>query len=209
MSDADDLVLGLFPLGIVVLPGEVVPLHIFEERYKKLIGERLEEGEFGVVLAGEESVRECGTTARVAQLIERLDDARMNVLVQGERRFRILEIHAPGDPATDYLKAKVELYGDAAPEASHETHAAVLREFVRMLTAMDVKDPREPVGEGPLSFRLAAAVDFGVELKQGLLESRSEEQRLGMLHTMITSLLPRIELHKEREAAIRGNGKGY
>ena len=66
--------LGLFPLGIVLLPGEVVPLHIFEERYKKLIGERLEEGEFGIVLAEDDTVRECGTAARVVELIEEMDD---------------------------------------------------------------------------------------------------------------------------------------
>lgn len=63
MSDADERLLGLFPLGIVLLPGEVVPLHIFEERYKRLIGERLEGGDLGIVLAEGDSVRECGTTA--------------------------------------------------------------------------------------------------------------------------------------------------
>lgn len=208
MSDADDLV-GLFPLGIVLLPGEVVPLHIFEERYKKLIGERLEDGEFGIVLAEEDSVRECGTLARVAQLIEELDDGRMNVLVQGGRRFRIIEIREPDDPEADYLQARVELYRDAEPEGSEILREAVLEVFGKMLALMDVGSPREPAGEGPLSFRIAAAVDFGTPLKQELLESLSEEQRLETLLTVMTSLLPRLELRKEREEAIRGNGKGY
>ena len=83
------------------------------------------------------------------------------------------------------------------------------RFYDRMLALMDVETPREPVGEGPLSFRVAAAVDFGAPLKQELLESRSEEQRLETLLTVMTSLLPRLELRKEREEAIRGNGKGY
>jgi hypothetical protein len=78
-----------------------------------------------------------------------------------------------------------------------------------MLALMDVESPREPTGEGPLSFRVAAAVDFGTPLKQELLESLSEEQRLETLLTLMTSLLPRLELRKEREEAIRGNGKGY
>jgi Lon protease-like protein len=208
VSDEDDL-LGLFPLGIVLLPGEVVPLHIFEERYKKLIGERLEDGEFGIVLAEEDSVRECGTLARVAQLIEELDDGRMNVLVQGGRRFRIIEIREPDDPEADYLQARVELYRDAEPEGSEILREAVLEVFGKMLALMDVGSPREPAGEGPLSFRIAAAVDFGTPLKQELLESLSEEQRLETLLTVMTSLLPRLELRKEREEAIRGNGKGY
>lgn len=209
MSDADDLLLGLFPLGIVLLPGEVVPLHIFEERYKTLIGERLEGGAFGIVLAGEDSVRECGTSARVAQLIEELDDGRMNVLVQGERRFRIVEIREPDDPERDYLRAEVEFYRDAEPEAAPALRDAVLEVFGKVLALMEVEGPQEPVGEGPLSFRVAAAVDFGAPLKQELLESLSEEQRLETLLTVMTSLLPRLELRKERQEAIRGNGKGY
>ena len=209
MDDADDRLLGLFPLGIVLLPGEVVPLHIFEERYKKLIGERLDEGEFGVVLAEEDSVRECGTSARVAQLIEELDDGRMNVLVQGVRRFRIIEVHDPDDHEADYLSAEVDYYRDSQPEASQLLRDGVLEVFGRMLALMDVESSGEPAGEGPLSFRVAAAVDFGAPLKQELLESLSEEQRLETLLTVMTSLLPRLELRKEREEAIRGNGKGY
>jgi len=209
VGDADERLLGLFPLGIVLLPGEVVPLHIFEERYKKLIGERLEEGEFGIVLADEDSVRECGTAARVTQLIEEMDDGSMNILVKGGRRFRIIEVREPADSETDYLSAEVEFYRDSQPEGSSALQKAVLEVFARMLVLMDVEDPEEPAGEGPLSFRVAGAVDFGAPLKQELLESLSEEQRLEMLITVITSLLPRLELRKEREEAIRGNGKGY
>jgi Lon protease-like protein len=209
VSDADDRLLGLFPLGIVLLPGEVVPLHIFEERYKKLIGERLEEGEFGVVLVEEDAVRECGTAARVTQLIEEMDDGRMNVLVEGGRRFRIIEVREPADPETEYLSAEVEFFRDSEPEGSPALREAVLEVFGRMLALMDVEIPDEPPGEGPLSFRVGGAVDFGAEIKQELLESLSEEQRLETLLTVITSLLPRLELRKEREEAIRGNGKGY
>ena len=209
MGDADDRLLGLFPLGIVLLPGEVIPLHIFEERYKKLIGERLEGGEFGVVLADEDSVRECGTSARVVQLIEEMDDGRMNVLVEGMRRFRIIEVQEPQDHEADYLSAEVEYYRDSEPEGSELLRAAALEVFGRVLALMDVESPEEPAGEGPLSFRIAAAVDFGAGLKQDLLESLSEQQRLETVITLMTSLLPRLELRKEREDAIRGNGKGY
>jgi Lon protease-like protein len=209
VGEADDRVIGLFPLGIVLLPGEVVPLHIFEERYKKLVGERLEEGEFGIVLADEDSVRECGTTARVAQLIEELDDGRMNILVEGLRRFRIIEVVAPDDSEADYLSAEVDYYRDSEPEGSAVLNEAVLEMFHRILALMDVESPDEPDGEGPLSFRVAAAVDFGAPLKQELLESLSEEQRLETLLTVMASLLPRLEMRKEREDAIRGNGKGY
>lgn len=209
MGEADDRVIGLFPLGIVLLPGEVVPLRIFEERYKKLVGERLKEGEFGIVLADEDSVRECGTTARVAQLIEELDDGRMNILVEGLRRFRIVEVIAPEDSEADYLSAEVDYYRDSEPEGSDVQNEAVLEMFHKILALMGVDSPDELGGEGPLSFRIAAAVDFGAPLRQELLESLSEEQRLETLLAVMASLLPRLELRKEREDAIRGNGKGY
>lgn len=209
MTEADERLLGLFPLGIVLLPDEVVPLYIFEERYKKLIGERLEGGEFGIVLAEEDTVRECGTAARVVELIEELDDGRMNVLVRGGRRFRIIEVRAPDDPEAEYLSAEVDYYRDGEPEASPELREAVLAVFGKMLALMEVESPLEPVGDEPLSFRIAAAVGFGALLKQELLESLSEEQRLETLLTVMTTLLPRLELRKEREEAIRGNGKGY
>jgi len=209
MTSADEVALGLFPLGLVVLPGEVVPLHIFEERYKLLVQERLDGGEFGIVLADDGTLRECGCSARVAELLEELDDGRLNILVEGGRRFRLLELRAPDDLETEYLSGLIEYFEDEEPEAPEELRSGVLEVFRKMLVLMDVESPKEPGGEGPLSFRVAAAFDFGAPLKQELLESLSEEQRLETLVTVMTTLLPRLELRKEREEAIRGNGKGY
>src|SRR3712207_2627825 len=80
----------LFPLGIVLLPSELVPLHIFEERYKLMIGECLEqEREFGIVWVADDGVRETGCSAQIARLIDRTDDGRMNILVRGTTPFRL------------------------------------------------------------------------------------------------------------------------
>src|SRR3954463_15142652 len=81
----------LFPLGIVLLPGEVVPLHIFEERYKTMIGECLEaDGEFGIVWLSDDGLREIGCTARVTQVLAELEDGRSNILVTGGQPFKLL-----------------------------------------------------------------------------------------------------------------------
>jgi Lon protease-like protein len=209
MTSADDDLLGLFPLGIVLLPGEVAPLHIFEERYKLLVNERLDGGEFGIVFTDEEGARECGCTARVAELLEELDDGRMNILVEGGRRFRVVDLRPPDDPQAVYLSGIVEYYYDDDAEAPAPLRAAVLEVFRKMLLLMEVESPRDPLGDEPLSFRVAAAVDFGAPLKQELIESRSEGERLQTLLTVMETLLPRLQLRKEREEAIRGNGKGY
>ena len=85
--------LGLFPLGIVLLPTEHLPLHIFEERYKELIGECLEgEGEFGLVYADDDGLRDVGTRARVIEVLTEFEDGRLNILVEGGERFRLTEL---------------------------------------------------------------------------------------------------------------------
>src|SRR5215470_2935880 len=85
--------IGLFPLGMVLLPTEQVPLHIFEPRYRELIGECLEEErEFGLVLADDDGIRDIGTRAAVTEVLERFDDGRLNVVVEGRERFRISEL---------------------------------------------------------------------------------------------------------------------
>lgn len=199
--------LGLFPLDVVLLPGEIAPLHVFEERYKRLFSDVMDGGQFGVILVEEEGLREYGCSARLAEVIERLEDDALNVLVQGVRRFRLLETIEPEDLEAHYLQGVVEFYDDDEPAASQELVAEVLEALRGMLLLMDIPSS-EPAGEGPLSFRIAAAVDFGARLKQELLEAVSERQRLETLLAVMESLLPRLKLRKERESSIRGNGKG-
>jgi Lon protease-like protein len=103
----------------------------------------------------------------------------------------------------------VEYVDDEVEEAPEPLQRRALEVFRRMLVLMEVETPRPPGGEGPLSFRIVAAVDFGTALKQELLESVSEEGRLETLTTVMETLIPRLELRQQREEAIRGNGKGY
>jgi ATP-dependent Lon protease len=199
----------LFPLPLVLVPGEVVPLHIFEERYKGLIADRrADSGEFGVLLQQKDVVAKAGCTARVVEVIEEFEDGRLNLLVEGRRRFRLLDVVEPDDPEGGYLRGEIEYFGDLLSEAGPDVQDEVVALFLRMLALMDVESPRRPVGEEPLSFLIAAAVDFGAALKQQLLESTSETERLETLVAVIETMIPRLELRREREDAIRGNGKG-
>ena len=116
--------LGLFPLGIVLLPTELVPLHIFEERYKELIGECLEhDGEFGLLYADEEGAREIGTRAKVAHVLERFDDGRLNIVVAGGERFRVAELTR----GRSFITASVEPLEDepALPSPEDVQHVRV------------------------------------------------------------------------------------
>ena len=166
--------IGLFPLGIVLLPTEIVPLHVFEDRYKELIGECLELGrEFGLVYADEDGVRETGTRARVAEVLERFEDGRLNILVEGGERFHVERLTR----GRSFLTAEVEEVDDEWGETDAEA-AKLLAEAFRALAAAAGAEPEEPAADSPrLSFEVAARVELAPEAKQQLLELRSEPER--------------------------------
>ena len=174
--------IGLFPLGIVLLPSELVPLHVFEERYKELIGECLElERDFGLVYADEDGVREAGTRARIAEVLERFEDGRLNVVVEGVERFRVERL-TRGRP---FLTAEVEPLEDEWDEVDPQAASLAVEAF-RALAAAAEAEAGDPDETSPsLSFDLASRVEIAPEAKQQLLELRSERERLGLVKDLL------------------------
>ena len=194
----------LFPLGIVLLPRELVPLHIFEERYKLMIGECLEnETEFGILWLSDDGLKEIGCAARVDRVLERLEDGRLNILVQGSTPLRLLRrIDDMPYPAGD-----VELL-DEPEEEPDEASAGKARERYAALVerATDSRPDEAELAELD-AYGMAATVEFGLEDKQELLELRSEAGRLERLSELFTATMARLE-HAERAAErARGNGQ--
>src|SRR6266545_6852518 len=108
--------IGLFPLGVVLLPTERLPLHIFEERYKELIGECLQtDGDFGLVFADDDGMRTTGTRAGVVQVLERFPDGRLNIVVEGRERFRIVEVTSGRSFDTAIVEELPDEEGSAVP----------------------------------------------------------------------------------------------
>ena len=133
--------LGLFPLGIVLLPTEQIPLHIFEERYQELIGECLdEEREFGLVFADEDGLRKIGTYAAVTEVLERFDDGRLNIVVEGRERFRLVELTEGRSFQTGIVEAVADEPDDADPEDTE--HALELYQRLVDLTGAEVEEPQ-------------------------------------------------------------------
>jgi Lon protease-like protein len=197
--------LGLFPLPIVLVPTERIPLHIFEPRYRELIDECLALGEeFGLVLAtGDGAVHEIGTRARVAQVLDVFDDGSMNIIVEGGERFRLLELTSGRAFTTGVVEPVLD---DNDPAASADVDRA-LEVFGELAEAsesdIDLPDPLSPV----LEFELAARVDFAVEAKQELLSMTSARARMAALVRLLEVALEAIKLELTlRERASR-NGK--
>jgi Lon protease-like protein len=195
--------IGLFPLGMVLLPTERAPLHIFEERYKELIGECLErEEEFGVVLADDDGIRDVGTRAAVVDVLERFEDGRLNVVVEGRERFRIVSLTG----GRSFRTADVEPMDDVDAEADQADIARAVANLRRVaeLAGADASD-LDPVTAAP-SFELAARVELEPRLKQGLLESRSESERLRRLVRLLDGAADALAARAERARVAASNG---
>ena len=195
--------LGLFPLGIVLLPTERVPLHIFEPRYRELIGECIaEEREFGLVFADENGVRELGTRARVDEVLEQFDDGRMNIVVEGGERFRV-ESLTRGRP---FMTAEVAPVGDDGVEPQPDAVARATASFRALAAAAEAEAGDLDEEDAQLSFRLAAQVELAPEAKQELLELRSEQRRLEVVAELLDGVRAVLIATKELGERAKKNG---
>ena len=195
--------IGLFPLGIVLLPTERVPLHIFEPRYQELVGECIEsDDEFGLLYADEDGVREVGTLARVAEVLERFDDGRMNVVVEGSIRFRVEELTR----GRSFMTAEIGPVEDDDGDVDPETASKAAGSF-RALAALAGAETEELDESSPqLSFELAAQVELPPDSKQQLLELRTEQERLEAVAELLDDA--RTALIATRELGERAKRNG-
>jgi Lon protease-like protein len=199
----------LFPLGIVALPGESVPLHIFEQRYRAMIEHCLEAEigspgrEFGIVWLSDEELKPVGCACEIERVLERMDDGRLNIIARGTRPFRLIERRDD----LPYPAGVVEFLREAAEEADAGAGDAA-RELYRELVmeATDREVEAEELGAMD-AYDMAATVEFDVDAKQELLELRSENARLRLLAELIQTALERLELIERAQLRAMSNGK--
>jgi ATP-dependent Lon protease len=195
--------LGLFPLGTVLVPGELLPLHIFEQRYKELIADCLEgEQQFVLLYADDEGAREVGTTARVVDVLDRFDDGRMNIVVEGREVVRVTELTR----GRSYMTGTVERAEDD-PTAGEEAGSALgLYRQIALASGAD-PDPDVDRGPHPLSYAIAARVEFPTPEKQRILELRRERERLSAIVELLARGLQSVAMANEIERRASTNGK--
>ncbi len=194
----------LFPLQLVVLPSEVVPLHIFEERYKTMIEECLaHDSEFGVVWLADDGLHDIGCACRIERILEKLEDGRINLLVRGTKPFRVVERQRH----LAYPAGVIEFIADEPEKPDQdlveEAHSAY-GELVRKATD---RTPQPDELKGMDAYAMAATVDFGLDAKQGLLNLRSENARLRLVARLFRAALKRLDFVDLAQARAKTNGK--
>ncbi len=199
----------LFPLGVVLLPVMVLPLHIFEERYKIMIGECLEQNrEFGIVYSDQEEIRKKGCTAKIVEVLRRYDDGRMDILTRGMKRFLIKDII----DEKPYLQARVAYFDDAVEEKSEEL-AALVNDGIKLLQELDIltgkrKDYNSISELDPkvISFFLAYNDEFTPAEKQEFLAMTSTRQRIIESTDELRKMVERFKRELVIKNIVGGNG---
>ena len=188
--------LPIFPLQLVLLPGASLPLHIFEERYKEMIGQVItNSSEFGIVQAGDRGILNVGCTAVVEKVVERYEDGRLDIVCRGQRRFEIILLNEE----REYLRASVSMFDDEEQESETpaELRRTALAAYALLIGSQEQQEEAD-TRDTRLSFRISALID-DLGVKQTMLSLRSERERL----TQLTAFLPQYLARLKRTAHVR------
>jgi Lon protease-like protein len=199
----------LFPLGLVLLPKMPLPLHIFEERYKLMIGECLEEKkQFGVVYFNGADIQTIGCMAGILKVMKRYDDSRLDILTRGEARFVIKKIY----DRKPYLEASVTFFDDETAEKKEvcqklaENGLNLLKQFAEISMIKPEPEFAELTDFKSVSFIIAGCEGFRNEEKQSFLEMTSTYDRLKKSVESLAKIIERTKITTEIRKIIGGNG---
>jgi Lon protease-like protein len=198
-----DSLLALFPLDVVLFPGTPLPLHIFEPRYREMIGECMEEKKFfGVIRAQDSNLADVGCTAEILAVTKRYDDGRMDIVTQGRERFELLVVNQE----RSFLRGEI-LYVSDDPEKPTEAERDHAIELHRQILALANAQQDLPEGEDPpLSYHLAGSLPLDLDFKQKLLGLRSEAQRIRSVIEYFEGLVPSLRRAVMIRQKAGGNG---
>jgi Lon protease-like protein len=195
--------LPLFPLEVVLLPGTPLPLHIFEPRYKEMIGECLaNDAPFGVVRALDEGIAEVGCTAEIITVTKEYPDGRMDLIAEGRKRFEVLELNQE----RSFLRAEVLLVPDEPKAAAQEEKVRAIQLHLEILSLAGAVQDLSAADQNQLSFYLAGSLPLDLDFKQKLLAMRSEGERIQAVAGYLEGILPKLRRVARTREKAGGNG---
>jgi Lon protease-like protein len=195
--------LPLFPLEVVLLPGTPLPLHIFEPRYKEMIGECLaNEAPFGVIRALDEGIAEVGCTAEIITVTKQYPDGRMDLIAEGRNRFEVLELNQE----RSFLRAEVLMVPDEQGNTQQEERVRAIQLHLEILSLAGAVQDLSAADQKQLSFYLAGSLPLDLDFKQKLLAMRSEGARIQEVTKYLETLVPNLRRVARTRQKAGGNG---
>ena len=194
----------LFPLDVVLFPGAPLPLHIFEPRYKEMMGECLAQHRtFGIVRAVERGVAEVGCSAEIVSVVKEYSDGRLDLVTEGRKRFEILGVNQD----RSFLQAEILFVDDEPDTPAEEDLARAIQLHSELLALAGARQDLAAADSSQLSFSLATSLPLDLDFKQKLLSFRSEAERISSLIAYLENLIP--NLHRAARAREKAGGNGH
>jgi Lon protease-like protein len=198
-----DALLPLFPLNVVLFPGTPLPLHIFEPRYKEMIGECLAQRRtFGVVREVEQDLAEIGCTAEIVTVVKEYTDGRLDLVTEGRQRFELLRVNQE----RSFLQAEVLMIDDEPGTPPQADADRAVRLHSELLAIAGAKQDLSAADPSLLSFHLAGSVPLDLDFKQKLLSLRSEPERLTLFISYLETIVPNLRRAAVAREKAGGNG---
>ena len=198
--------LPLFPLDVVLFPGTPLPLHIFEPRYKEMIGECLNQKQlFGVIRAQESSLADVGCTAEILAVTKTYEDGRMDIVAQGRQRFELLEVNQE----RPFLRGEILYVEDEPEKPTAEERARAIELHRQILALASAQQDIPEVEDSPLSYQLAGSLPLDLDFKQNLLGLRSEARRIQIVIEYFEGILPNLRRAVQIRHKAGGNGHSH
>lgn len=167
--------LPIFPLDVVLFPGVPLPLHIFEPRYKEMIGECLQDHTaFGIVRVLEQGISQIGCTADIVAVTKQYDDGKVDIVTEGRSRFELLELNQE----RSFLRAEVLYVPDEPGKPSEDEIARAVELHAEILRLAGAQQALDHASETPLSYQMAGSLPLDADFKQSLLVMRTESERI-------------------------------
>ena len=194
----------LFPLDVVLFPGVPLPLHIFEPRYKEMIGECLaDQRMFGVVRAVEQGLAEVGCTAEIVTVVKEYSDGRLDLVTEGRKRFELVRVNEE----RSFLRGEVLMIDDDPGTPPQADTSRAIQLHSELLALAGAKQDLSAADPSSLSFYLAGSLPLDLDFKQKLLALRSESERLSLLINYFETIIPNLQRAARARESAGGNGR--
>ncbi|MGH9681353.1 MAG: LON peptidase substrate-binding domain-containing protein [Candidatus Acidiferrales bacterium] len=195
----------LFPLNIVLFPGQAVPLHIFERRYREMTRHCIDSrSPFGILLLHQGKLAQVGCSAMIVKTLKEYEDGRSDILVAGQRAFRPIRVHEE----RSYMEADVEYLEENFDGMDAEVSGQVEQLFNQCHRILFSEDalPFETEGSISLAYHVASELPMDMTFRQSLLEVRSEADRQLRLLERLTGWFPQLQNRERVRGKAAGNG---
>jgi uncharacterized protein len=201
-----ELLIPLFPLDVVLFPGTPLPLHIFEPRYKEMIGECLAQHlHFGVIRALEKGLADVGCTAEIVTVVKEYPDGKLDLVTEGRRRFELIRVNEE----RSFLQGEVVMIDDEPGAPPQEQTGRAVQLHSELLAVAGARQDLSAADPSFLSFYLAGSLPLDLDFKQKLLALRSEPARILELIGYFEILLPKVRRAATTRQKAGGNGHAH